>query len=65
MSTILVVDDQIQPRRLLIDELESEGFAVTEASDGEEAWELFRQRPPDLVITDIGRFKSQLFHPKF
>ncbi len=53
MSTILVVDDQIQPRRLLIDELESEGFAVTEASDGEEAWELFRQKPPDLVITDM------------
>ena len=48
-----------------IDELETEGFDVTEASDGEEAWELFRQRPPDLVITDIGTFKSQLFHSSF
>lgn len=53
MSRILVVDDQIQPRRLLIDELEAEGFEVSEASDGEEAWEKFRQRPPDLVITDM------------
>ena len=65
MSTILVVDDQLQPRRLLIDELETEGFEVSEASDGEEAWELFRRNPPDLVITDIGDFKSQLFHPRF
>ena len=37
MSTILVVDDQLKPRRLLIDELEDAGFEVSEASDGEEA----------------------------
>ena len=60
MDTILVVDDQLQPRRLLIDELEDAGFAVVEASDGEEAWELFCRNPPHLVITDIGDFKSQL-----
>ena len=53
MGTILVVDDQLQPRRLLITELEEAGFDITEASDGEEAWELFRRSPPDLVITDI------------
>ena len=28
MSTILVVDDQLKPRRLLIDELEDAGFEV-------------------------------------
>ena len=53
MSTILVVDDQLKPRRLLIDELEDAGFEVSEASDGEEAWERFRLAPPDLVITDM------------
>lgn len=53
MDTILVVDDQIRPRRLLIDELEDAGFEVSEASDGEEGWERFRRNPPDLVITDM------------
>jgi DNA-binding NtrC family response regulator len=53
MDTILVVDDQLKPRRLLIDELEDAGFDVSEASDGEEAWERFRSAPPDLVITDM------------
>ena len=53
MDTILVVDDQLKPRRLLIDELEDAGFAVVEASDGEEAWDMFRRNPPELVITDM------------
>jgi DNA-binding NtrC family response regulator len=52
-GTVLVVDDQLQPRRLLIDELEQAGFIVTAASDGEEAWQSFCQQAPDVVITDM------------
>ena len=50
---VLVVDDQIKPRRLLIEELERVGFSVMPASDGEEAWERFCADSPDLVITDM------------
>ena len=50
---VLVVDDQIKPRRLLINELEKAGFTVIPASDGEEAWERFCADGPDLVITDM------------
>ena len=48
-GTVLVVDDQLQPRRLLIDELEQAGFIVTAASDGEEAWQSFCQHAPDVA----------------
>ncbi len=50
---ILVVDDQIKPRRLLINELEEAGFTVIAASDGEEGWNRFCADDPDLVITDM------------
>ncbi len=50
---VLVVDDQIQPRRLLIDELRSSGFEVLAASDGEEAWQRFCNDSPDVVLTDM------------
>ena len=52
-GNVLVVDDQLQPRRLLIDELEGAGFTVTAASDGEEAWQSFCRQAPDVVITDM------------
>jgi two-component system nitrogen regulation response regulator NtrX len=50
---VLVVDDHVRPRRALATELEDAGFGVVQASDGAEAWEQFRQHPPDVVITDM------------
>jgi DNA-binding NtrC family response regulator len=52
-NTVLVVDDQMRPRRALATELEDAGFAVVQAADGAEAWESFLRHRPDLVITDM------------
>ena len=52
-GTVLVVDDHSRPRRALATELEDAGFEVVQAEDGEDAWERFQARPPDVVITDM------------
>ncbi len=51
--TILVVDDEVQIRRMLRQMLEREGFRVLEAADGTEALRSHATEPADLVITDI------------
>ena len=53
MSSILVVDDEDQIRRLVCETLEQAGYHVTEARDGKEALQQYRQGPADLVIMDI------------
>jgi two-component system, response regulator, stage 0 sporulation protein F len=53
MATILVIDDEEIIRALLRSVLEGEGYEVTEAANGREGLELYRQRPIHLVITDI------------
>ena len=53
MSSILVVDDEEQIRRLICETLERAGYHVTEARDGKEALLLHRLAPADLVIMDI------------
>jgi DNA-binding response OmpR family regulator len=53
MKKILVVDDDSTVRELLRVVLEREGYHVTTAADGKEAIRLFRQKPADLIITDI------------
>jgi DNA-binding NtrC family response regulator len=50
---VLVVDDQLRARRVLVNELEDAGFEVSEARDGVEAWKEFQRRDPDVVITDM------------
>ncbi len=51
--TILVVDDYDDGRVLLRRLLESKGFRVSEASNGEEAVEVVRRRCPDLILMDL------------
>ena len=53
MATILIIDDEEIIRVLLRSALEVEGYEVTEAANGREGLELYRQRPTNLVITDI------------
>lgn len=55
LPLILVVDDESKIRRLLTKELESNGFDVVCAGDGEQAIEVFAQADPapDLVLMDV------------
>jgi two-component system alkaline phosphatase synthesis response regulator PhoP len=54
MTTILVVDDEPKITRLVRDYLESAGFAVITAGDGQEAVMRARTERPDLVVLDLG-----------
>ena len=53
MSSILVVDDEDQIRRMVCETLEQAGYHVTEARDGKEALQQYRLAPADLIILDI------------
>ncbi len=50
---ILLVEDDAGTRGMLKQMLERAGYDITEARDGEEGLRLYRQAPPDLIITDI------------
>lgn len=52
-ARVLVVDDEPGIRRVLTGYLEAAGFAVTEASTGEEAVSLVRRTLPDVVLLDV------------
>lgn len=53
MSSILIIDDEEDIRDALEMVLESAGYEVRTASNGNEAIELQRSEPADLIITDI------------
>ncbi|MGO9125219.1 MAG: response regulator transcription factor [Terriglobales bacterium] len=50
---ILVVDDEPQIARVLKTTLASHGYSIRTARDGDEAVQLMKDWPPDLVITDL------------
>jgi two-component system KDP operon response regulator KdpE len=50
---ILIVDDERQITRVLRTSLQSHGYEVQVAQDGLEAFALFEQAAPDLIITDL------------
>src|SRR5262249_19187561 len=52
MTTILVVEDELDLGRLVVRELESSGYHVRHAPDGPTALRLFAEQPPDLVVLD-------------
>jgi signal transduction histidine kinase/CheY-like chemotaxis protein len=51
---ILVVDDDLDTRELLVSALEGAGGRVRSAASSAEALALIRRRPPEAVISDIG-----------
>lgn len=53
MARILVIDDETSVREFLCAMLTQEGYEVVEAADGKVGMRLFRERPSDLVITDL------------
>jgi len=52
-GNILVVDDEPQITRVLKTALSSRGYAVRAAADGDDAIQVIKEWPPDLVITDL------------
>jgi DNA-binding response OmpR family regulator len=52
-ATILLVEDEESVSKLLTYPLESDGYRVVHAADGEEALERFSENDVDLVVLDI------------
>jgi len=52
--SVLVIDDEIQIRRLLRITLEANGYKVSEAASGKEGLVEAASRRPELVILDLG-----------
>ena len=50
---ILIVEDEPEMRTLLALELETEGYAVFQAQDGEEGLRMAKETRPDLIISDV------------
>ena len=50
---MLVVDDHADTRELLCTLLETDGFDVTVAEDGDAALRGYRERPADVVLMDL------------
>lgn len=73
MHSILAVDDSASMRQMVSFTLKSAGYQVTEAVDGQDAWEKAGTRQFDLVLTDqnmpqldgIGLTRKLREHPQF
>ena len=50
---VLVADDEENQRAGLAKMIQSWGFVVETAFDGQDAWEKFNQSPPHVLITDL------------
>src|SRR5215468_6509684 len=50
---ILIVEDSDDVRDSYVRWFEKEGFEVTQARDGEQAWSLSRRHRPDVVLLDV------------
>src|SRR5260221_118244 len=53
MRQVLVVDDKPSSRELIRVVLESSGYAVSEAGDGQEAVRIAQQIEPDAILLDL------------
>jgi two-component system KDP operon response regulator KdpE len=53
-ATVLVIEDEVQMRRLLRVTLETAGYQVFEAVDGQSGIAETARRRPDLLILDLG-----------
>ncbi|MGA2018123.1 MAG: response regulator [Opitutaceae bacterium] len=53
-QTVLVVDDEVQIRRLLRITLEAAGYSVAEAETGRLGLEEAARRQPDAIVLDLG-----------
>jgi len=52
-GTILIIEDQPGFRHIYREFLESSGYEVLEAEDGEAGWELIQSKKPHLILLDL------------
>lgn len=52
-DSILIVDDDQEIRRLLVDYLARNGFDAHAARDGREMWQMLERHPVDLIVLDL------------
>lgn len=52
-DTVLIVDDDLEIRRLLVDYLARNGFAALPARDGREMWQVLEHHAVDLLVLDL------------
>ena len=50
---ILIVDDNEMNRDILVTRLQTQGYELLQAADGEEALAAAREQLPDLILLDI------------
>lgn len=50
---ILIVDDDLEIRRLLVDYLSRNGFEAIAARDGREMWQALERHAIDLIVLDL------------
>ena len=53
MKTILVIEDEVQTRKVLLNCLKFEGFKAIEADNGKTGLKLAQTHHPDLIVCDI------------
>ena len=53
MPTLLLVEDELSLALIVKDNLESRGFTVLHAADGQAGLDVFRQHSPDLLVVDV------------
>ena len=52
-DTVLIVDDDLDIRRLLVDYLARNGFTALPARDGREMWQALERHAVDLIVLDL------------
>lgn len=50
---ILVVEDEVAMREIVVEKLQKSGYKVTEAEDGQIAIDLAPKEKPDLILLDL------------
>lgn len=53
MKKILIVEDDLKMRKLIVDAFTEQGFKTEEASDGQEGLKMALDTKPDVILTDL------------
>ena len=53
-ASVLIIDDEVQIRKMLTITLEANDYAVSEATTAKEGKALVASHPPDVVLLDLG-----------